>query len=77
MLAQGRWGYLAMDSKALHKKKTCPKCGAAIHRSPMRGLLERGILRPVGIRAYRCDGCDQRFLRLRDGDHLGVPGKAQ
>ena len=66
-----------MYNKALHTKKTCPKCGAAIHRSPMRGLLERGILRPVGIRAYRCDGCDQRFLRLRAGDHIEVPGKAR
>jgi hypothetical protein len=30
----------------------------------MHGLFERSILRPVGIRAYRCDGCDERFLRF-------------
>jgi transposase-like protein len=53
-----------MYSKVLHRKKVCPRCGAAIHRSQMRGFLERGILRPVGVRAYRCAGCDERFLRF-------------
>jgi transposase-like protein len=57
-------GDLAMYSKALHSKKICPRCGAAVHRSQMRGFLERGILRPVGVRAYRCSGCDERFLRF-------------
>ena len=28
----------------------------------MRGLVERSILRKVGIRAYRCAACDKRFL---------------
>jgi hypothetical protein len=39
-----------------------------LHRSQMRGLFERGILRPVGIRAYRCAGCDERFLRFSGGE---------
>jgi len=53
-----------MLSKVLRSKRTCPRCGAAVHRSQMRGFLERGILRTVGVRAYRCGACDERFLRL-------------
>jgi hypothetical protein len=51
------------------KKRICPRCRAAqLHRSQMRGVIERNILRPVGIRAYRCAVCDQRFLRFGGGD---------
>lgn len=46
-------------------RRICPRCRAAeLHRSQMRGLVERNILRPVGIRAYRCAACDERFLRF-------------
>jgi hypothetical protein len=30
----------------------------------MRGLLERGLLKPLGVKAYRCETCDHRFYRL-------------
>ena len=47
------------------KKRICPNCRAAeLQRSQMRGLIERSILRPAGIRAYRCAACDERFLRF-------------
>jgi transposase-like protein len=52
-----------MESKS--GKRICPRCRATqLHRSQMRGVVERSILRPVGIRAYRCAACDRRFLRF-------------
>lgn len=52
-------------------KRICPNCRAAeLHRSQMRGLVERGLLRPMGIRAYRCAACDGRFLRFGSGGKL-------
>ena len=45
--------------------RLCPRCQTAdLHRSQMRGLIERGILRAIGFRAYRCDSCDHRFYSL-------------
>jgi hypothetical protein len=29
----------------------------------MRGLLERGLLKPLGVKAYRCEQCNARFYR--------------
>ena len=58
-----------MESKS--GRRICPRCRAAeLHRSQMRGVVERGILRPVGIRAYRCAACDKRFLRFGGGEKL-------
>jgi len=52
-----------MENKA--GRRICPRCKAAeLHRSQMRGLVERTLLRPLGIRAYRCASCDQRFLGI-------------
>ena len=46
-------------------RRMCPRCrNAELHRSQMRGLIERGILRAVGFRAYRCGSCDERFIRF-------------
>ena len=46
-------------------RRICPRCRASeLYRSQMRGVVERSILRPVGIRAYRCAACDKRFLRF-------------
>jgi len=55
-------------------KRICPRCRAGeIHRSQMRGLVERSILRPVGIRAYRCAVCDERFLRFAGNAEKPTP----
>ena len=57
-----------MASKTAAGKRMCPRCRTVeLHRSEMHGLIERNILRPVGIRAYRCAGCDERFLRFSGG----------
>jgi hypothetical protein len=62
-----------MASKTTAGKRICPRCGAAeLRRSQMHGLIERNILRPVGIRAYRCAGCDERFLRFGGGEEKPV-----
>ena len=46
----------------------CPSCRSGqLHRSQMRGLLERGVLRNLGIRAFRCERCDERFFRFGTG----------
>jgi hypothetical protein len=48
------------------KKHKCPKCGCKeVRRSQMRGLWERGVLRALGVRAYRCDGCDHRYYDFK------------
>jgi hypothetical protein len=51
-----------MKTKAAkNEARNCPECGStAVRRSQMRGFLERGLLRPVGVRAYRCESCDAR-----------------
>ena len=54
-----------MESKTSVGKRMCPRCRTAeLRRSQMHGMIERSILRPVGIRAYRCASCDERFLRF-------------
>ena len=54
-----------MENKSTTRGRICPRCRAGqLHRSQMRGMVERSILRPVGIRAYRCAVCDERFLRF-------------
>ena len=41
--------------------RECPNCKSTdVRRSQMTGFLERSILRIIGIRAYRCERCDQR-----------------
>ena len=57
------------------KARKCPECGSsAVRRSLMRGFLERGVLRPVGLRAFRCESCDarhygfERITEKRQGD---------
>jgi len=60
-----------MESKTLVGKRMCPRCRTAeLRRSQMHGMIERSILRPVGIRAYRCASCDERFLRFGGGEKL-------
>jgi hypothetical protein len=46
--------------------RKCPKCGCEeVRRSQMRGLVERGVLKMVGVKAYRCERCDWRFYGVR------------
>lgn len=60
-----------MESKTLVGKRMCPRCRTSeLRRSQMHGMIERSILRPVGIRAYRCASCDERFLRFGGADKL-------
>jgi hypothetical protein len=53
--------------------RKCPECGSStVRRSLMRGFLERGVLRPVGLRAFRCESCDARhygFERIPEKKH--------
>ena len=43
----------------------CPACKSSkVRRSLMRGLFERRLLRPIGVKAYRCEACDQRFFAV-------------
>lgn len=51
------------EAKAEHK---CPECGSGeVRRSQMRGFLERGVLKALGARAYRCEGCDRRYYEFK------------
>jgi len=46
-------------------ERLCPSCKSEkVRRSQMRGLLERGLLKPLGMKAYRCERCDARFYRF-------------
>ena len=48
------------------KGHKCPECGSgAVRRSQMRGILERGVYRVIGMRAYRCEACDYRYLQFK------------
>jgi len=60
-----------MEAKA--QERRCPECGSSnVRRSQMRGLWERGVLKPLGVRAFRCAACDQRYrgskgIEAKDG----------
>ena len=63
-----------MKNKATRPEaRKCPECGSGtVRRSQMRGFLERGVLRPVGLRAFRCETCDARhygFERVPEKKH--------
>jgi predicted nucleic-acid-binding Zn-ribbon protein len=48
------------------KKHKCPECGShKARRSQMHGFWERGVLRVVGVRAYRCEKCDKRHFEFK------------
>jgi len=47
---------------ASNKRHRCPTCGSRdVRRSQMKGLWERGLLKTVGVKAYRCEHCDVRY----------------
>jgi transcriptional regulator NrdR family protein len=42
--------------------RKCPECRSKhVRRSQMRGFWEYGVLRAIGVRAYRCESCDKRY----------------
>jgi len=48
------------------ERRKCAKCGSEeVRRSQMRGLVERSVLKMVGVRAYRCETCDWRYYGIR------------
>jgi rubredoxin len=48
------------------KRHRCPSCGSGeVRRSQMKGILERGLLKAVGVHAYRCERCDLRYYGRR------------
>ncbi len=50
------------------EERKCPECGSGnMRRSQMRGFWERGVLRTIGVRAYRCEKCDHRSYEFRLG----------
>ena len=50
------------------EERKCPQCGSGDRRrSQMRGICERVVLRTIGVRAYRCEGCDYRYYEFRHG----------
>jgi rubredoxin len=50
------------------EERKCPECGCGDkRRSHMRGLWERGVLRTIGVRAYRCDACQHRYYEFQLG----------
>ena len=50
------------------EERKCPECGSGnMRRSQMRGFWERGVLRTIGVRAYRCEKCDHRYYEFRLG----------
>src|SRR5712675_1304524 len=57
---------VAKESEVEERK--CPECGSGnMRRSQMRGFWERGVLRTIGVRAYRCEKCDHRYNEFRLG----------
>ena len=53
----------------LHPQQVCPYCGSAeVFRSHRRGAVEKFLLRPIGVRPFRCVNCDARFYRRYHSD---------
>jgi hypothetical protein len=40
---------------------SCPECGSTLHQSRRRGLVERVLLRLIGVRPLRCHRCLKRY----------------
>ena len=48
----------------MRRQRLCPSCGSAnVRPSHRKGVLERAILPLLRLRPYRCEQCDERFLR--------------
>ena len=57
---------MSAKTEAKPEERKCPECGSGqVRRSQMRGFWENGVLRAVGVRAYRCESCDNRYLQIR------------
>jgi YgiT-type zinc finger domain-containing protein len=43
----------------------CPSCGSGeVRRSRRKGVVERSLLKVLGVRAYRCEECDERYFSM-------------
>jgi hypothetical protein len=48
----------------------CPRCGSErLHRSYRDNAYERYVLKLIGVRPYRCESCNLRFLSRKKLDH--------
>ncbi len=60
--------------------KKCPHCGGEARRSHKHGFLQRAILKPLGIRPFRCRDCGTRFYRFsldwKDSHYKDQNGRA-
>jgi hypothetical protein len=60
-----------MDARAQNvgtTNRSCPNCaGSDLRRSHRRNVLERYILRMIGLHPYRCTDCDERFYARSRG----------
>ena len=55
------------EKRSERTPRRCPRCGRSrVHRSRRRGLREKFVLPLVGLRPYRCEDCDHRFLSRSD-----------
>jgi hypothetical protein len=44
-----------------------------VRRTQIRGFVERGVPRVVGLRAFRCGACNSRFFRFEGGSEKSAP----
>jgi hypothetical protein len=50
---------LGMRGRGAHR----PSCSSSkVRRSKRNGVVERGLLKVLGVHAYRCEECDERYL---------------
>jgi hypothetical protein len=47
------------------ERPKCSKCGSERAAFTDEGLVERGVLKMVGVRAYRCESRDWRYYGIR------------
>jgi len=54
------------------EKRYCPECRSQqVRRSHLRGFWERGVLKMIGVRAYRCESCDKRYYEFKGIEDKG------
>ena len=50
---------ITSEAESVH----CPNCrGNMIRRSRRNGVFEKTLLKVLGVRPYRCKGCDERYF---------------
>jgi hypothetical protein len=62
----------------MHQVRVCPHChGTHVRRAHRKNLLERVVSLVTGIRPYRCEDCDGRFLQSRLGKDVRITPTAE